>query len=67
MKTREEGSQTKIETTKVIKNKLISLTDSKKLIEGNINLTVTTILDQSGIDYTGKKISFDDSFNIIIE
>jgi small nuclear ribonucleoprotein (snRNP)-like protein len=63
----EEGKKTKIETTKVIKNKLISLTDSKKLIEGNINLTVTTILDQSGIEYTGKKISFDDNFNIIIE
>lgn len=63
----EESKKTKIETSKVIKNKLISLTDSKKLIEGNINLTVTTILDQSGIDYVGKKISFDDSFNIIIE
>lgn len=62
-----EEKQTKIETTQVIKNKLVSLTDSKKLIEGNINLTVTTILDQSGVDYTGKKISFDDAFNIIVE
>lgn len=63
----EESKQTKIETSKVIKNKLISLTDNKKLIEGSINLTVTTILDQSGVDYVGKKISFDDAFNIIIE